>query len=259
MTTTPGSFGLFKATFAATAVSVLVACGGGGGDAPPSSSTRAEGVYAGTLTGSSSSAFELLVLENDEYWGLYGTNTASTFFVAGFIQGTGTSNNGSFTSSNARDFGTDPPASGSVSATYVADTSIKGTIAAPGGSVGFAGTPIVSSSYVYNTPAIVSTISGAWSLTALDGSSVALNVSSSGAFSGSTSGCLFSGTLTPRTSGKNVFNVALTFGGAPCALPNQPASGVAVSYLLANGVTRQIIIAGTNSARTSGTALFGTR
>lgn len=259
MTTTPLSFKPTLVVLAAAAV--LGACGGGGGDSPPpqSSSNRAEGVYSGTLTGSSSSAFQLLVLENDEYWGLYGASTASNFYVVGFLQGTGASNNGSFTSGNTKDFGTVPPANGSVNATYVANTSISGTVAAPGGSVTFSGTPIVSSTYVYNSPALITTISGAWRLTALDGSSVALNVASNGAFTGSTGGCSFTGTLSPRASGKNVFNMALTFGAAPCALPNQSGTGVAISYLLSNGVTRQLIITGVNSARTSGTALFGTR
>ncbi len=47
------------------------------------------------------------------------------------------------------------------------------------------------------------------------GETISLNVGNNGSFSaaGST-GCNFSGTLTPRASGKNVFDVALTFGGA---------------------------------------------
>ncbi len=49
------------------------------------------------MTGSSSRAFELIVLENGDFWTLYGTNTSSAFDVAGFIKGNGTSGNGSFT------------------------------------------------------------------------------------------------------------------------------------------------------------------
>ena len=226
---------------------------------PPPAATKAEGVYSGTLTGSSSSVFQLLVLENDEYWSLYGTSSANAFFVAGFIQGQGASSNGSFASSNAKDFGIVPPASGTVSATYVANTSISGTVAAPGGSVTFSGTPIAGSTYDYNTPANLSTIAGSWSLTALNGSSVALTVATGGAFTGNSAGCSFTGTLTPRSSGKNVFNLSLTFGAAPCSLPNQTGTGVALSSLLSGGTTRQLVIAGVNASRTSGTVLFGTR
>ena len=242
-------------------VFTLGACGGGGGDStsPAPSATKAEGVYSGTLTGSTSSAFKLLVLENDEYWGVYGADSASAFLVAGFIQGQGTSNNGSFTSSNLKDFGTAPPASGTLTATYVVNTSISGTAVAPAGTVTFSGTPITSSTYNYNAPADLANIAGTWSLTALDLSNVALTVATTGAFTGSSGGCSFTGTFTPRTSGKNVFNFTLTFGAAPCALPNQTGTGIALSYLLSNGTTRQLIVVGTNAERTSGTMLIGTR
>ena len=66
------------------------------------------------------------------------------------------------------------------------------------------------------------------------------------------------GTVKPRASGRNVFDVTLTFGGAPCVLANQTATGSAISYLLSNG-SRQIVIAGTNAARDAGTALGGVR
>jgi hypothetical protein len=90
------------------------------------------------------------------------------------------------------------------------------------------------------------------------GASVTANIASTGAFTTSSSGCLSTGTLTPRASGKNVFDLSVTFGAAPCVLANQTASGIAVSYLLSNG-TRQLILAGTNSSNTVGTAVFGTR
>jgi hypothetical protein len=244
-------------------VLTLTTCGGGGGGSsspsPVAPVAKAEGVYSGSLTGSTSSAFQLLVLENDEYWGLYGTSSTSAFFVAGFLQGQGTSSNGSFTSSSLKDFGTVPPANGSVAATYVANTSINGSVTAPGGSVAFSGTPITSSSYNYNTPADLSAVVGNWNLTALDRSSVILSVASDGRLTGSTGGCVFGGTFTPRPSGKNVFNISLTFGPAPCTLANQTGAGVALSYLLSGGTIRQLIVAGVDGARTTGTALFGTR
>ena len=50
---------------------VLGACGGSGEGtpaAPAAPAAKAEGVYGGTITGGSSPAFQLLILENDEYW-----------------------------------------------------------------------------------------------------------------------------------------------------------------------------------------------
>jgi hypothetical protein len=242
----------------ATTALGLAACGG---DSAPA--TRAEGVYSGTQSGSASNAFLLLALENDEYWALYGTSTASSFFVAGFLQGQGVSDNGSFTSSNLKDFGTVPPTSGSVSASYVVNTRVSGAITEPGGSVSFSGTPIPGPSYDYNVPAKLSDLAGAWSLTVLDGSAATMTIAASGAFTGSMGGCTFTGTLAPRPSGKNVFNLSLTFGAAPCPLPNETGTGVALSYLLNGGVngiaTRQLMLVGVNAARTSGTAAFGSR
>ena len=102
----------------------LAGCGGGGGDSQsPKPGPSAEGVYGGTLTGSTSTAFQLLVLENGDLWSLYGTQTPTQFSVSGFVQGSGTSNNGSFTSSNARDFGVTPAVTGTTTATYDATAS----------------------------------------------------------------------------------------------------------------------------------------
>lgn len=241
-----------------TLTSMLVACGGGGDSG--SSGATAEGVYGGTLTGSTSSAFQLLVLENGEFWAMYGTRTSTFFGVAGFIQGSGTSNNGSFTSSNTKDFGFAPARSGSTSATYDATAkTISGTVTSAGGSVGFSGGPIPGSLYNYNTAATLNTIAGSWSTTTLTGESVSLTIASNGSFTASSgTGCVFSGTVVPRASGKNVFNVALTFGAAPCALAGQAATGIAVAYPLANGQT-QLLVAVVDGARTVGTAAFGTR
>src|SRR4051812_40897698 len=156
----------------------LAACGGGGGggDSPPAvSAATAEGVYGGTLTGSSSSAFQLLILENGDFWALYGTQTATAFGVAGFVQGSGTSNNGTYVSSNTKDFGFNPAVAGVTNATYNAtNKTISGTVANPGGTVTFSGGPIAGSLYNYNAPASLSTVAGAWSTTALTGETVAI-------------------------------------------------------------------------------------
>jgi hypothetical protein len=93
----------------------------------------------------------------------------------------------------------------------------------------------------------------------LDGETATLTVASNGAIAGISSlGCSFTGTITPRPSGKNVFNTTLTFGGAPCALPGQSASGIALAYPLANGMTQLLAGAATASGSTA-TAFFAQR
>jgi hypothetical protein len=248
----------YRLGIAAVASAVLVACGGGGDG--PSQDPIAQGVYGGGLTGSTSSSFQMLMLDGGQFWSIYGTQTASAFLVAGFVEGTGTSDGGSFRSTNAKDFGFAPGLTGTINATYNNEAkTINGTFTPSGGTVGFNGGPIPGSLYNYDTPASLSAIAGNWSLTSLNGEGISVSVSSGGAITAlSEFGCSFSGTATPRSSGKNVFNVSIQFGAAPCLLPNQSASGVAVVYPLAGGGT-QFIFAGTDSSRTYGTVAAGTR
>lgn len=250
--------------FGATAlVLALSACGGSGdGDdntapTPSNPEISAEGVWEGTLTNSASTNFQLLVLETGEFWSIYGRPQTGSFAVAGFIQGSGSVTGGSLTSNNAKDFGLLPPPGGSVQATYTA-TSIQGTVAAAGSTSSFSGAPLATTNYSYGRPAALTDIQGVWSMQGTDGSSVNLSIATSGAFTAVSSGCAITGTFTPRPSGKNVFNVSLTFGQAPCANPGSAATGVAVTYPT-TAANRQLIVLGTNTARTAGVGLFGVR
>jgi hypothetical protein len=114
---------------------------------------------------------------------------------------------------------------------------------------------------VYNSPADINTVSGNWTAYTLQGAGApaAVAINTNGTFAGSSQGCTFSGTLTPRASGKNIFDVAVTFGGSPCALPNGTASGIGLSYLIANSTTRQLLVAVVDPTRQFGTLLFGQR
>ena len=246
----------------------LVACGGGGsgGESTPVTApvpapppATAEGVYGGTLTGSTSPDFQLLVLENGDFYTLYGTNTSASFVVAGLIQGSGTSANNRFTSSNAADFGFSPAIPLTIDSTYASESKIiSGTATSARNQVRFSGGPIPNSQYVYESRAQLPAVAGNWSTTALDGSNVQLAVSTSGTFTASSGGCTFSGTILPRPSGKNVFDVALRFGAAPCALAGQSGAGLALVSPVSGG-RAQLIVAATNTSRTSGTVIFGTR
>ena len=254
-----------KYTVALTALSVLTACGGGGDSSAPTPTpiptiSAAEGVFVGTIAGSTNNAFNLLVLENGDFWTLYGRQSPTAFEVAGIVQGTGTSNNGSFTSSNAKDFGFLPAINTTVSATYnpTAQT-ITGTLSSNAGNVTFNGGPLTNSTYNYAAPATLSSITGAWTTTSTSGEEVFINVATTGAFNAiGASGCGFSGTVTPRASGKNVFNTSMTFGPAPCGLPGQTASGIAIVYPLTTGKT-QVIFAQVDATRSFGSAAFGVR
>jgi hypothetical protein len=199
-----------------------------------------------------------VILDDNRYYAIYGEEADGVFYIAGLIQGSGVANNGSFTSTNLRDYYFDGSVfTGSLSASYRERASFNGSITEGVNTVTFTGTPPANSEYNYDTAANLSNIAGSWNLASLQGESITLNIQSSGAFTGASDGCSFDGTVAPRASGKNVFDVDLTFGAAPCALPGQSANGIAIESLVQG--RRQLVIAGTTADRNSGTVMFGAR
>lgn len=239
---------------------LLTACGGGGGDDSTGAATpgEAQGAYAGTLTGSTSSIFRMLVLEDDQVWAIYGNQAGNTFQIRGFMQGQGASSNGTFTAANVIDYGDVPPAAGAVNATYTA-SNVNGTVAGAAGSISFAGTKLPANEFAYDTPASLAGVAGAWTLGVLDGSVAAVTIAANGSLTGNAGGCNFTGSLTPRASGKNVFDVTVTFGGAPCAMPGVTGTGIGLHYPTTGGAQHQLLIAGVIGDRSSGTVMAGVR
>ena len=238
----------------------LAAGGGGSSSGSPPPVTTAEGYYSGTLTGADfSQSIGLLVLENGELWGLYGTDSAASFSVAGFIQGTGISSSGTFTAPDTKKFESDTVVNAPVTATY--DTtakSITGSLPGDSGTVNFSAGPVAGSTYDYNAPATLTSITGSWTMTSCTGGTSAFTVASSGTFIGGGDGCQSSATIAPRPSGKNVFNLTVNFDGACRQFANQTLNGVALSYPLATGGQR-LLVAIVDSTRTLGQTLFSTR
>jgi hypothetical protein len=174
------------------------------------------------------------------------------------VAGQATSGNDSLTASVTSYLPNGQVSSGTLTATDVPAQSINGTIVQNGASVTFTGTALQMASFNFNTPASVSSVSGAWNGALLDGMTTAVNINSNGAVSGSSSGCSFTGTISADSSGKNFYNVSITFGGSPCAFPNQTATGVGVYYLLPDGVTHQLL-AGVTLGNSTGTVFFAQR
>ena len=257
------------ASLAFVAALTLSACGGGGGGngggngAPLEAGPTAEGVYTGTLTSNgvgNSNAFELVVLEDGSYWALYGQQVANVLEVAGFVQGAGTSNNGSYTSSTGADFGFDPAKAITLSATYTATPTVAGTISYGGGvTATFSGGAPTGTLYSYDAPASLGNVSGTWPVSLTDGETASVTVSPSGALAGlSSGGCQFTGTVKPRASGKNVFDVSIVFGTSFCVLAGQTTTGIAIEYGLEAG-GNELDVAVINSGGTLGIAAFGNR
>jgi hypothetical protein len=221
----------------------------------------AEGVYAGALTGGTYSDSKSLILENGQYWSLYGEDSGSFFTVYGFIQGSGISADGTYSASDLRDFGSSPANAGTMTAEYDATAeTLDGTWAfANVAEIQFTGGEITNSPYDYDTPADIATAVGHWDGTSAAGPSVAITVNADGSFNMVEGQCVSTGTMKPRASGKNVFNLTIKFGDAPCAMANETAKGVAITYPLTTTGEMQLMAAVVSSSRTQGVAFFGIR
>jgi len=233
----------------------LAACGGGSGSSNSNSNSTtttaqatpgaAQGVYSGTT--SANYAFQGIVLPNDRLYAIYGTKSTSGFLVYGLMIGQGTSmSNGKFNGTYTDYYYTGTVYPGTLAATYVAGASLGGSYSENGTTYNINATPMASTDFNYNTPASLSQIAGTWSGTALDATSGTFTVNANGSFSGSVQGCSITGSLTPDTT-KNFFNVTMTFGPSPCASASQTATGIAVTYLLSDGVHHQLLVAGSNA------------
>lgn len=267
---------------ALTATLVLAACGGGGGDsgnnegtvantppattapgtpvtptpAPAPVTASAEGVYEGTLSGGLSHLS--LVTDTGRLFSIVGTTTGGVFGITRFLEGIGTSNNGTFTAADVHEYGLNAStANGSFNGTYVAATSLNGVLTLGGVTTTITGTALTNTTYVYNTPAKVANITGAWTLKDLTGANVALTVAADGKFTGTSGTCAITGSLTPNAAGKNLFTFTVVSGLAPCPRPNDVTTGVAVEFVI--GATRQLIAAGSGVTRVNGTGWVGAR
>jgi hypothetical protein len=236
---------------------VTSSCGGGGSDGGtnPPTATTAEGLWNGTTN--SGRTIVGLVLDDGEYWVIYSL-VGNNAVIAGAVQGNGTSRNGSFTSSNGRDFNFEGAGVNdlTVDASYVMKQSFNGSLKykASGTQFTFAGTYNAD----YDLTPSLSSVAGTYTGSALTSGGVEFamtTISSSRSITGrSASGCSFSGSASPRAHG-NAYNVSITFAGGACANGSSTVTGV--GYFDAE--TKQIIAAGLNGSRTDGFIFVGTK
>jgi hypothetical protein len=214
---------------------VITACGGGGGgggDGDSSSSvpeTSAEGLWIGTMEDpvfSVDQAITALVLDDGTYWVWH------SGYVDGLTQGTGISQNGSFTSSNGFYFSIEYDGGSNrgtaVSASYIEKQSLSGTFR----DMWYGTRSMFSASYdadyelTQDFGAIVGTYSGTAAISIGDyitgnnylfrWESQTLTISDSGAISGiTTSGCGITGIVIPRSVG-NAYNAEVSISGSNC-------------------------------------------
>lgn len=245
---------LFCSIFLAFSIS---ACGSGGGDnssSPPAPATSAEGLWNGTdSTGSSVAG---LVLSDGTYWFLYSVaNNPSV--IAGVVQGNASTQTGSFTSSNTKDFNLEDPAifDATLAGSYVMKQSLTGTVTyVGGGQITFNSTYDADYDLIPDVNLVVGTYTGS-TATAGGTESVTVTLSSPGSITGTgASGCFFTGSFAPRSSG-NVYDVSVTFAGGVCSNGTSTVTGVAFF----DAGTKTLYSAALNSTRTNGFIYLGTK
>jgi hypothetical protein len=233
----------------------LAGCGGSGGGSdsntgtptPTPSAQDAAGLYGTTATGLIGNT---VIFGDGSYYSIYGTSAG----INGFINGTGTATNGSFTSTNAKDYYAGAIENATISASYLAKRSISGSISynSPARTVPFTG----NYDSFYEVAPNLANLTGRFTGTAaspIAAEPVSVTLSANGAFSGQgQSGCTFTGSAVPKTSG-NAFNVSMTFGGAPCVYPSQAVSGVAITR------NNQLVVMVTTADRNGGLIFVGNK
>lgn len=182
----------------------------GGGETV--SAGTAEGFWGGT----SSNGYKvgLVVLENAETWGLYATGNT----VNGAFYGNSTGKGTAFSISGSDlDFSTRRVTSGSTTGTISQKAKISGK-----SNTGI--TFDLKYDATYDQPAVLADIVGSYNMTLASlqatESNVQTNISSAGDIVLTKDNCTAAGKVTPRSSGKNIFNLSLTLSGVSCGSGN---------------------------------------
>lgn len=250
-TTTPF---MFKA-FAMSWMLVLTACGGGGGSGTAAVSiANAQGLWNGST--STSRSVTGIVLDDGTYWLLYSVPNVSGL-IAGFVQGTGTSLNGSFSSSDAIDFNFSGQGvnNATVSASYITKQSFNGSVSYPSLNAPFTFTSSYNSDYD-QTPNLTVVAGNYLGIASIANSNEAATfiISAQGvvAGTGATSGCQYGGLVKPRTKG-NLYDVSLVISGGACATGTSAVTGI--GYF--DTGSKRLNLAALNKSRTIGMSFTG--
>ncbi len=226
-----------------------IGCGGGRGNRATTPG-QAQGVYSGTTT--SGLFFDAIILPNDYFYARYGESPS------GMMDGQGVSSSGDFTATiTDHSFTAQQKYSGSLSGTYVPDQSFRGTVTESGQpTVSFSTAMLPTATLDFNAPATFSAIAGTWTWS--DGVTSTMTIGSDGAlsgtpFNGTFVGCSVSGTISPDSSGKNFYDISMTFSGSSCPVANQSGSGIILLWY--SGTTPQLYGIGTLSG--GGSFSFG--
>lgn len=185
---------------------------------------------------------QMLALDDDSLWMFYTRTFAGVLILEGFIEcqvgyGAGTLQSSTLADPNN---GIGP---GTLAGTFASDGSIAARGTDPVRVIDFAATKASTSVYAPATAAALADVAGSWAVTGINGAPAALDISASGAMTGLLNGASIAGTLAPRASGGNVFDVQVTLTDSLSQLNGVTFVGLAYRSFLSDG-SSQLIWAG---------------
>lgn len=240
-----------KSSLVVMCIGLMSACGGGGGaggSSSPGAAQSAEGLWQGNT--SSGNRVTAAVLETGELWALVSSSSG----VVGFINGS-TNVSGSVVSGNETSYNLVSHTYGVQS--YSGTVSTKNTMALSGPDWSF--NAMYQSGYD-QAPAGLVAMAGTYSgwLASVSGTfapSSVVSISSTGQITSPGAPCSANGSITPRASGKNVYNVTIGFTGASCTAASTTLSGIA-AYNNTSGV---LVVLALNPGKTDGLVYSATK
>ena len=168
------------------------------------------------------------------------------------IEGTGTSSNGTFTSSDARDvyisYGVFPAR---ITGTYTPQATLNGTSVEGANATAFGTVYQPQYDQPFDLAATAGTFTGQ-AASSQGWQAGVVTISDTGAVVGSVSGCTFTGSATPHGS-VNVADLSVTFQGGVCVFGTSTLIGIAY-YDAAKGT---IYAVAPNASRTDGFVFVG--
>jgi hypothetical protein len=219
---------------------------------PPVVRTTAEGAWEGTLANGAS--FSGVILDDGTYWFVY-ERSGTDENLAGVMQGSGVSSNGTYTSTSGIDINFDSHTvrAGSLSGNYVPMKTFAGTTVRGSGATTFS----LQYESDYDQPVSLAVVAGTYTgvaATAIEFNPATVTVTPAGALTGGAPPCNYTGTVAPRGS-TSYLNVTITFGGQGCSLAGTSASGIG-SY---DSIARRLFVGIINASRTDGALFVGTK
>lgn len=249
-------------------LSLLAACGGGsgggggdnanggdtgqGGSQANTGAQSAEGIWSGVS--STGTTMNLAILENGESWGVYTSTQGS--FISGALQGqTQTSGTNLTGSGRAYDFTSGKVTMGDLVGQVQTKTSLVADSLA-----GF--TVNLNYNMGYDTRASLSDLAGKYLIFGRSGREIIIpdqvEISGAGVFTNFESGCTRTGTFVPRASGKNVFNLSVSYSGTCSSF----ASGSVlrgIAFLDKTTTPHRLHSLSLNSDKSDGVVIIGTK